>query len=298
MRARIDITEVEAATKIRAKYLRALENEEWDLLPGPTFVKTFLRTYADYLGLDSRCSSTSTSCRYERPRDAELLPFAPRPAARAARRSAAAAVRALGPILVVGASSSCCSPRSTRSASTGGGSDSTTRLGRSPRRRRRPRAKTPSSTQAAKRRRPAPQAAAPRAPACAAATGDVYVCLVNAERKPLDRRPDAARRRADADVYAAKRFRVTLGNDAVQMLVNGKAYEVAPSATPIGYELRSGHKPRRLLLRRSCADLRVSARAGIVVTGTEVLIGHHPGPQRAVAVRAPARAAASSSPTS
>ena len=54
MRNRIDISEVEAATKIRAKYLRALENEEWDLLPGPTFVKTFLRTYADYLGLDAR----------------------------------------------------------------------------------------------------------------------------------------------------------------------------------------------------------------------------------------------------
>jgi hypothetical protein len=54
MRNRIDITDVEAATKIRAKYLRALENEEWDLLPGPTFVKTFLRTYADYLGLDAR----------------------------------------------------------------------------------------------------------------------------------------------------------------------------------------------------------------------------------------------------
>src|SRR3712207_8173863 len=54
MRRRIDMTEVEAATKIRAKYLRALENEEWDLLPGPTFVKTFLRTYAEYLDLDPR----------------------------------------------------------------------------------------------------------------------------------------------------------------------------------------------------------------------------------------------------
>src|ERR687890_613122 len=54
MRRRIDMTEVETATKIRGKYLRALENEEWDLLPGPTFVKTFLRTYAEYLGLDSR----------------------------------------------------------------------------------------------------------------------------------------------------------------------------------------------------------------------------------------------------
>src|SRR6187200_2388917 len=52
MRRRIDISEVEAATKIRAKYLRALENEEWALLPGPTFVRTFLRTYAEAVGLD------------------------------------------------------------------------------------------------------------------------------------------------------------------------------------------------------------------------------------------------------
>jgi len=54
MRRRIDMTEVEAATKIRAKYLRALENEEWDLLPGPTFVRSFLRTYAEALGLDAK----------------------------------------------------------------------------------------------------------------------------------------------------------------------------------------------------------------------------------------------------
>ena len=44
IRNKIDITTVEDATKIRAKYLRALENEEWALLPGPTYVKTFLRT--------------------------------------------------------------------------------------------------------------------------------------------------------------------------------------------------------------------------------------------------------------
>jgi cytoskeleton protein RodZ len=52
MRRRLDIADVESKTKIRAKYLRALENEEFGLLPGPTFVKTFLRTYAEVLGLD------------------------------------------------------------------------------------------------------------------------------------------------------------------------------------------------------------------------------------------------------
>jgi cytoskeleton protein RodZ len=52
MRQRLDIADVEDRTKIRAKYLRALENEEFGMLPGPTFVKTFLRTYAEMLGLD------------------------------------------------------------------------------------------------------------------------------------------------------------------------------------------------------------------------------------------------------
>ena len=54
MRQRIDISEVESETKIRAKYLRALENEEYNLLPGPAYVKSFLRTYAEFLNLDSR----------------------------------------------------------------------------------------------------------------------------------------------------------------------------------------------------------------------------------------------------
>src|SRR5436190_15380278 len=97
MRAKIDVSEVEAATKIRAKYLRALENEEWDLLPGPTFVKTFLRTYADYLGLDSRLLVEEYRQRYERPSAHDLTPFGPGLGQRRRRRPRAA----LGPILVV-----------------------------------------------------------------------------------------------------------------------------------------------------------------------------------------------------
>jgi helix-turn-helix protein len=51
-RQKIDIRTVEQQTKIRIKYLRALENEEWDVLPGPAYAKGFLRTYAHFLGLD------------------------------------------------------------------------------------------------------------------------------------------------------------------------------------------------------------------------------------------------------
>src|SRR4051812_3793570 len=78
MRARIDISELEAETKIRAKYLRALENEEWDLLPGPTYVKSFLRSYADALGLDGRMLVEEYKLRHERLSEGELRPIAPR----------------------------------------------------------------------------------------------------------------------------------------------------------------------------------------------------------------------------
>src|SRR4051794_39529197 len=77
MRQRVDISEIETRTKIRAKYLRALENEEWDLLPGPTFVKSFLRTYAEALGLDARLLLEEFKLRHERLSEHELLPIAP-----------------------------------------------------------------------------------------------------------------------------------------------------------------------------------------------------------------------------
>src|SRR5207248_1276326 len=77
MRARIDISEIEAETKIRAKYLRALENEEWDLLPGPTYVKSFLRTYADALGLDAKLLIEEYKLRHERLSEVERQPIVP-----------------------------------------------------------------------------------------------------------------------------------------------------------------------------------------------------------------------------
>src|SRR3954463_5475850 len=96
MRRRIDISEVEAATKIRAKYLRALESEEWELLPGPTFVKTFLRTYAEYLDLDARLLVEEYKQRYERPAGMDITPLN----LRQQRRARRVAPR-VGPVIVV-----------------------------------------------------------------------------------------------------------------------------------------------------------------------------------------------------
>ena len=85
MRQRLDIADVEAKTKIRAKYLRALENEEFGELPGPTFVKTFLRSYAEVLGLDPHRLVEDYRARYEPRDEAELKPIGP-PAMRRERR--------------------------------------------------------------------------------------------------------------------------------------------------------------------------------------------------------------------
>src|SRR5438093_11905116 len=48
----LQLSEVERATHIRARYLAALEDERFDALPGTAYAKGFLRTYADFLGLD------------------------------------------------------------------------------------------------------------------------------------------------------------------------------------------------------------------------------------------------------
>ena len=86
MRQGLDIADVEVATKIRAKYLRALENEEFAMLPGSTFTKTFLRSYAEHLGLDAQLLVEEYRAQHE-PRGEAELPLAPRPGRVRERRS-------------------------------------------------------------------------------------------------------------------------------------------------------------------------------------------------------------------
>jgi cytoskeletal protein RodZ len=50
----LEFQELEELTKIRPKYLRALEDEQFEILPAPTYVRGFLRSYAEALGLDGQ----------------------------------------------------------------------------------------------------------------------------------------------------------------------------------------------------------------------------------------------------
>ena len=66
-RVGMDVKEAEERTKIRAKYLRALEAEDWEVLPAPAYVRGFLRTYGGILGLDGEMLADEFRRRYEEP---------------------------------------------------------------------------------------------------------------------------------------------------------------------------------------------------------------------------------------
>jgi len=53
VRRGLSLKDVEDVLKIRSKYLQALEQDDFEVIPGPTFVRAFLRTYAAFLGLDT-----------------------------------------------------------------------------------------------------------------------------------------------------------------------------------------------------------------------------------------------------
>lgn len=238
MRERIDVSEIEAKTKIRARYLRALENEEWDLLPGPTFVRSFLRTYAQALGLDGRALVEEYRMRFEPSSDVDHQPVVSSPRHTRSRRSAGTgaasrpsrgyllAIGVVGAVIVLlvvgllmGSKGGTGGPSKTSAAQqeTGGHAAHRPAVGSSPVLGRATRASVTLSLQ--------PSAA-------------VYVCLIgNGQRKLI---PGLIVEPPYTPVtYHAKRFEITLGNNAVTMYVNGKPMSVPPSSQAIGYSVTS-----------------------------------------------------------
>jgi cytoskeleton protein RodZ len=234
MRERIDITTVESATKIRAKYLRALENEEWDQLPGPTFVRTFLRTYAEYLGLDPKVLVEEYKQRFERPGPQDLMPFSPRGTGRRVQRPprvippwvilAVCVLLLLGALFALG--------------SFGPGDDNQT-----------PTAKpTATATAAAKtKNKKAKKRSTSTAPAVVSLQiipeAEVNVCLEDIAGDALIRSETLA---DPTETYRSRRLRVTFGNGQVRMKINGKTYPVPDTEHAVGFLLEPGKAPKAL----------------------------------------------------
>jgi cytoskeletal protein RodZ len=101
LRQGFELPRVEADTKIRAKYLRALEEEHFEVLPGDTYVKGFLRTYAEYLGLDGQLYVDEYNSRFAREEEFPVQSAATRPRARSRRMESNFVVVALAGIVAV-----------------------------------------------------------------------------------------------------------------------------------------------------------------------------------------------------
>jgi cytoskeleton protein RodZ len=99
LRQGFELPRVEADTKIRGKYLRALEEERFGVLPGETYVKGFLRTYAEYLGLDGQLYVDEYNSRFTR--EEEAVAAAPTIRPRSRRLESNLVVVALAAIVAV-----------------------------------------------------------------------------------------------------------------------------------------------------------------------------------------------------
>jgi cytoskeleton protein RodZ len=228
IRNKIDITTVEQATKIRAKYLRALENEEWVVLPGPTYVKTFLRTYAQYLGLDPHLLVEEYSARFEEPEELELPAFSREQRLRSRVQrvgppsrlltAVALAVAIIGLLLVLGLT-----------ANDEGGKSSSNRNRTAAARKRQPSGVPAVKTQ------PAAPSGKVRLEVVAART--VWVCVVDSR---------ANRRVGGVTLATGKRqgpftsssFKVTVGNGGGDLRINGKLRDTPDRNHPLGYLIK------------------------------------------------------------
>lgn len=94
--------DVHKGIRIRERYLTALEEERWDQLPGEAYVKGFLRTYAEFLGLDGNLYIDEYNSRVaEREEEPPFVPASLAPTARADSRGTIRLGVAVGSILAI-----------------------------------------------------------------------------------------------------------------------------------------------------------------------------------------------------
>lgn len=234
MRQGLDIADVESKTKIRAKYLRALENEEFGMLPGATFVRTFLRTYAEQLGLDPHRLLDEYRQLHEprdepdsapRGRPAAMRDRArrgprPRPGAGALVLMALVAVVAL--LAVLGLTGDDDEPNEAARTNT---------------------TPTEPTTTERRRRRPAPTNVTLRVTPAT----PTYACVDRGEGTDVMFEGIIEGTRS----FRAKRLRINLGKTDVQLRANRRTVNVPPGADPVGFvftprrtrQLPSGQRP-------------------------------------------------------
>jgi cytoskeleton protein RodZ len=222
----IDLTEVERATKVRVKFLRAMEEDRWEALPAPVYARGFLEIYARFLGLDDTALVDEYTRTVEGADRTEPIPpsvirpgyFKPR---RSVKPSGAllggvlgAAVLALVVVAIVGAL-----------GDDGGSAEQQAQT------------ESPSTSTSANEEAGAPSAAPSSEVSLELRpTGTVWVCVVDDEDRPLVNGETLAEGDPRGP-FTGDAFDVTFGNGAVEMTVDGEAVEVPRLAEPLGYRV-------------------------------------------------------------
>jgi len=212
----VELSQVEAATKIRRRYLDAIENEAWDVLPGPAYAAGFVRAYADHLGLDG--ARMAAEC--------PLRPSPPVPAGgerRGPRRGVpAAAVIIVGLIAVIGLVG----------LLWGGGGDDGGAVSS-------PAMNTPSSTVPSVHHTTERHAGHRAMELSLTTTAELWVCLLGQDGEPLVDGlvlPSGA----EEGPFRSGSFTVSFGNGEVEMRIDGRDSDIPESASPLGYEVGPG----------------------------------------------------------
>jgi cytoskeleton protein RodZ len=236
MRQRLDIADVEAKTKIRAKYLRALENEEFGMLPGPTFVKTFLRSYAEVLGLDPHRLVEDYRARYEPREEAEALkPIGPPGLARDRRRRSP---RPPGPFLLAGLAVA--AVLVTLLVIGLVGEDDEPEQAAQERTETQPRRERPERREEPRRPRRVALRIDPEV--------ETYVCLDRGEGTDVFFEQILT----EPQTFRGRRLRVNLGNTSVAVTKNGEPVDVGSGPNPVGFEFTPGSTTPVPLGERPC----------------------------------------------
>ena len=220
----IELREVERVTKIRVEFLLAMEEDRWEALPAPVYASSFLSTYARFLGLDEQALLEEYGRTVEGAGRPEPIPAGVvRPGSLSRRSvkplgivmagSAAAALLVLIVVAVASLSDGGGGDGAGKAAGTGDRADKTSTSTSTP--------LTGTGSEVSVQLR---------------STGEVWVCLVDAEGRQLVNGEILAADEARGP-FAGRGFEIKFGNGSIEMAVDDHPIKVPPLAEPLGYRV-------------------------------------------------------------
>src|ERR671910_3005327 len=223
----IELREVERVTKIRVEFLLAMEEDRWEALPAPVYASSFLSTYARFLGLDEQALLEEYGRTVEGAGRPEPIPAGVGRPGSLSRRSvkplgivmAGSAAAALLVLIVVAVAS----------LSDGGGGDGAGKAAGTGDRAD----KTSTSTSTP------PTGTGSEVSVQLRSTGEVWVCLVDAEGRRLVN-GEVLTADETRGPFAGPGFEIKFGNGSIEMAVDGQPIKVPPLAEPLGYRVTPG----------------------------------------------------------